>query len=206
MLMSSMYTGLFANPAVVPQTYLSQPPLIDPEILSKQGTGFLEESPGNRSSMRLMCMFALFAAIVFGALTMVRSNGMPVKNADGTISTFYPPRDDTGLTLTFGFLIAAFAPKAIQKFAEQRLGTYSPTPGTAAAAAAAALQGQNQMLTTALANAVEDPRLSALQMEINALRTKLAQPSPPPPPSSNGTVHAAAVATPLQQIRQGDSL
>ena len=59
------------------------------------------------------------------------------------------------------------------------------------------------MLTTALANAVEDPRLSALQMEINALRTKLAQPSPP---SSNGTVHAAAVATPLQQIRQGDSL
>lgn len=201
----NMYTDPATPAAFFPRSALLQSPLIDPEIISKQGTGFLEESPGNRSAMRLMCMFALVAAIVFGALTMVRSNGMQVKNADGSISTVYPPRDDTGLTLTFGFLIAAFAPKAVQKFAEQRLRTYVPTPGNTAAAVAS-LAGQNQLLTTALANAVEDPRLSALQTEINALRARLAEQSVPPPTSLNGTALSTPVATPLQQIRQGDSL
>lgn len=195
-----MYTGLYTTPNLLPRNALLQSPLIDPEVISKQGTGFLEESPGNRSAMRLMCMFALIAAIIFGALTMVRSNGMQVKNADGTISTVYPPRDDTGLTLTFGFLIAAFAPKAVQKFAEQRLRAYLPLQGSAAPT-----EGQNQLLATALANA-EDPRLSALQKEINALREKLTQQPAPPPASANGTALTAAVATPLQQIRQGDSL
>jgi hypothetical protein len=203
-----MYTGLYAQPPIIARNNLIQPSLIDPEIFSKQGTGFLEESPGNRSAMRLMCMFALIASIVFGGLTMVRSNGMQVTGADGTTKTVYPPRDDTGLTLTFGFLIAAFAPKAVQKFAEQRLRAYTAIPPNALTTAAAALQGENQVLTTALTNAVEDPRWSALQQEINALRAKLAAqpPSQSVPASSNGTALSAVVATPLQQIREGGTL
>jgi hypothetical protein len=153
-----MYTGFYAQPSIIARNNSIQSPLIDPEILSKQGTGFLEESPGNRSAMRLMCMLALIAAIVFGGLTMVRSNGIETKNADGSTRTVYPPRDDTGLTLTFGFLIAAFAPKAVQKFAEQRLRAYNPIPPGALTTAAAALQGENQLLTTALASAGEDSR------------------------------------------------
>ena len=85
-------------------------------------TGFLEESPGNRSAMRLMCLLALLASIGFGALTMVRSAPTVRRDADGQESVTYPPRDDTGMTLTFLFLLAAFAPKVLQKFAEQRLG------------------------------------------------------------------------------------
>lgn len=204
----AMYTGFYAQPPIIARNNLVQPSLIDPEIFSKQGTGFLEESPGNRSAMRLMCMLALIASIVFGGLTMVRSNGMQVTAADGTTKTVYPPRDDTGLTLTFGFLIAAFAPKAVQKFAEQRLQAYSAIPPSPLTTAAAALQGENQVLSTALANVVEDPRLSVLQQEINALRAKLAaqQPATPVAPSSNGTALSTAVATPLQQIREGGTL
>lgn len=213
-----MYTGLYTEAPILAGKSIIENPLIDPEILSKQGTGFLEESPGNRSAMRLMCMMALITAIVFGALTLVRSNGQQAQTANGT-TTIYPPRDDTGLTLTFGFLIAAFAPKAVQKFAEQRLRAYTPIPGAlpstlaTAAGTLATTAGVPVPQITALANAVGDPRLSALQLEIDALRSKLAQavaPQPvglqPAPTSLNGTALSAPVVTPLQQIRQGESL
>jgi hypothetical protein len=66
--------------------------------------GFLEEDNGNKSSMRLMALIALIAAIIFGVLILLR--GDPSGN---------------GLYLTIGFLIAAFCPKAIQKFAEEQM-------------------------------------------------------------------------------------
>ena len=66
--------------------------------------GFLQEDNGNNSSMRLMSLIALLSAIVFGGLTMVNPNTKEV-----------------GINLTFSFLVAAFAPKAVQKFAENRL-------------------------------------------------------------------------------------
>jgi len=64
--------------------------------------GFFEESPGVKSSIRLMSFFSLFAAIVFGILTI---------NTPG----------ENGLFITFGFLLGAFAPKAVQKFAELQI-------------------------------------------------------------------------------------
>lgn len=203
-----MYTGLYQGTPVNAANNLMPTAMIDPEILSKHGTGFLEESPGNRSCMRLMCMMALISAIVFGGLTMMRSQGVPTKTADGALTTVYPPRDDTGLTLTFGFLIAAFAPKAVQKFAEQRLRPLSALPPGTVATVASALPGANALLTNAVAAAAEDPRFSALQQEIAALRAKLTaqQVQQPAPPSSNGTALTAPVPTPLQQIRLGDSL
>ncbi len=68
--------------------------------------GFLEEAPGRKSSMRAMSFMALIASIMFGMISMLYST------ADN---------QQTGIFLTFGFLLAAFAPKALQKFAESRI-------------------------------------------------------------------------------------
>lgn len=70
---------------------------------NKPGKGtFFKEDNGNLSSMRLMCFISLLASMLFGVLTIY------TKNTDGII-------------ITFGFLIGAFAPKAVQKFAEQKV-------------------------------------------------------------------------------------
>jgi len=66
--------------------------------------GFLDEEPGRKSAMRAMSFCALLAAIVFAALTLVH----PVASQGGN-----------GIYITFGFLLAAFAPKALQKYAEK---------------------------------------------------------------------------------------
>lgn len=69
--------------------------------------GFFLEDNGSKSSMRLMSFIALMAAIAFGALTLLN----PTKTINGT----------DGIYITFGFLLSAFAPKAVQKFAETKL-------------------------------------------------------------------------------------
>ncbi|MEG4247615.1 hypothetical protein QUB37_20600 [Microcoleus sp. AT3-A2] len=61
---------------------------------------FLQENNGHYSAMRAMSFIALIAAIGFGAITITS------KNADGKY-------------ITTSFLVAAFAPKAVQKFAER---------------------------------------------------------------------------------------
>ncbi len=63
--------------------------------------GFLTDYNGKPSSMRLMSWVALFTAIIFGWITLTQKDNQT-----------------TGVQITFGFLIAAFAPKAVQKFAE----------------------------------------------------------------------------------------
>jgi len=70
--------------------------------------GFFEEDNGARSEMRLMCFVSLLAAIGFGLLTILLS---AAGKSDG----------GNGLFITFGFLVGAFAPKAVQKFAEQKM-------------------------------------------------------------------------------------
>lgn len=67
-------------------------------------SGFFEEDNRNLSSMRLMSFVALIAAIIFGVLTVL------VKDVN----------ESTGIYITFGFLLAGFAPKALQKFAETK--------------------------------------------------------------------------------------
>ena len=67
--------------------------------------GFLEEDANTKSSMRLMCFISLIVAIVFGLITLLN------KTTDG----------QTGLLMTMGFLLGAFAPKALQKFMEEKL-------------------------------------------------------------------------------------
>lgn len=71
----------------------------------EQTVGFLDESEGNRSSMRLFCFISLIASICFGLLTLLNE----ATNAS------------IGLYMTMGFLLAAFAPKALQKFMEEKL-------------------------------------------------------------------------------------
>ena len=72
-----------------------------PRITGKPG--FLEDDQGNPSSMRVMSVVALIAGIVFGLLT-----------------TLHPAasKGENGLYITMSFLLAAFVPKALQKFAE----------------------------------------------------------------------------------------
>ena len=67
--------------------------------------GYLTDDHGHPSSMRLMSMVALIASIMFGFITLFHDEA----------------NDANGLYLTGLFLIAAFAPKALQKFAEANL-------------------------------------------------------------------------------------
>ena len=67
--------------------------------------GFLKDADGKPSSMRLMSVIALFASIFFGWMTI--ESDAPNQN---------------GVFITTAFLLAAFAPKALQKFIEN----YSP--------------------------------------------------------------------------------
>jgi hypothetical protein len=60
---------------------------------------FVQEDNGKYSTMRAMSFIALIAAIVFGAMTIISNNS-------------------AGKDITTAFLAAAFAPKAIQRFAE----------------------------------------------------------------------------------------
>ena len=71
--------------------------------------GFLREADGKPSVMRLMSVIALFASIWFGWITL-NSNA----------------ESQNGVYITTAFLIAAFAPKALQKFIEN----YYPTDKT----------------------------------------------------------------------------
>jgi len=66
-------------------------------------TTFFQEDNGNRSSMRLMCFVSLITAIICGILVTIGKG-----TSDGVI-------------ITFGFLVAAFAPKAVQKLAEANI-------------------------------------------------------------------------------------
>ena len=63
--------------------------------------GFLQEEAGSNSSMRLMCFVSLIASIVFASISL----------QSGSV-------ESGELYIIFGFLVAAFAPKAVQKFAE----------------------------------------------------------------------------------------
>ena len=65
--------------------------------------GYLEEKDGTPSSMRLMSMMSFVASVVFAGLAITGNGG-----ADGVV-------------ITFGFLVGAFAPKAVQKFAETKV-------------------------------------------------------------------------------------
>jgi hypothetical protein len=67
--------------------------------------GFFEEKPGVKSSMRLMSFLSLLAAMGMGVLTL------------------YSEGSADGLMITFGFLLGAFAPKTVQKFAEQKISS-----------------------------------------------------------------------------------
>ena len=74
-----------------------------PANSSEQGqelAEFLQEDNGHFSAMRAMSFIGLIAAIRFGAVTITS------KNSDGKY-------------VTTSFLVAAFAPKAVQKFAER---------------------------------------------------------------------------------------
>jgi len=67
--------------------------------------GYLEDNEGNPSSMRLMSVIALVASIMFGLVTVLHKNAQDSEN---------------GVFITVAFLLAAFAPKAFQKFAENK--------------------------------------------------------------------------------------
>jgi hypothetical protein len=60
----------------------------------------LQGNNGKYSTMRAMSFIALIAAIVFGAITITNN-------------------DPDGTEITIAFLVAAFAPKAVQRFAER---------------------------------------------------------------------------------------
>ena len=167
-------------------------------------TGFLEESPGHRSSMRLMCLLALLASIAFAAVTMLRSAPTLSRDSGGKETLTYPPRDDTGMIISFAFLLAAFAPKVVQKFAEQRLsdlkgsGLRELLLDTVSGSSA----GQPAAVTTA----PEDPRLRQLLEEVERLRAEIERSRTPIQVSAATPVAPPAALPPLERIRLSGSL
>lgn len=66
----------------------------------KELAEIFQEDNRKYSTMRAMSFIALIAAIVFGAMTITSD-------------------DADGRYITIAFLVAAFAPKAVQRFAER---------------------------------------------------------------------------------------
>ena len=106
---SSLTNGSNLSNSSVESLLLSSNPH-DKRVILGQMCGVVSEHTGKSSSMRLMSFVALLAAIMFGLLTVLHAgdHGVSSDNTDG-------------IYITFGFLIAAFAPKAVQKFAEIKL-------------------------------------------------------------------------------------
>lgn len=73
--------------------------------------GYLTDDHGHPSSMRLMSMLALVAATAFGLITVLAKE----------------VNHENGLYITVLFVLAAFAPKALQKFAEARFPQPMPS-------------------------------------------------------------------------------
>ncbi|WP_216906431.1 hypothetical protein [Synechococcus sp. CCY 0621] len=172
-------------------------------------TGFLEESPGNRSAMRLMCLLALLASIGFAAVTMVRSAPMLTRDSSGQETLTSPPRDDTGIVISFAFLLAAFAPKVLQKFAEQRLGDLksSGLRELVLDAVSGSMDRQPAAAATLTPTPTEDPRLRPLLEEVERLRAEIERSRTPIQVSAATPVPPPAPAlTPLERIRLGGSL
>ena len=69
---------------------------------------YLTDDNGNPSNMRVMSVISLIASIAFGLIEILRP-----------VSTMR--NDMNGLYITMAFLVAAFAPKAVQKFAELKV-------------------------------------------------------------------------------------
>ena len=67
--------------------------------------GIFEESENNKSTMRVMCFISLLTSILFGIITLLHAGAAANAN---------------GLYITAMFLVGAFAPKAVQKFAERK--------------------------------------------------------------------------------------
>lgn len=77
--------------------------------MSGEKVGYFEEKSGKKSSMRLMSFASLIMSGIFGLITVLLER-------DGIQSV-------NGIYITFGFLLGAFAPKTIQKFAETALSS-----------------------------------------------------------------------------------
>lgn len=71
-----------------------------------EAVGFFEEDPKARSSMRLMCFMSLVFGMVLALITLLMADAAVVS---------------AGVFLTTLFIVGAFAPKAIQKFAEMKM-------------------------------------------------------------------------------------
>jgi hypothetical protein len=137
--------------------------------------GFFEEISGNKSSMRLMSFIALISAIIFGIITVNKSG----QNQN---------KDDTGIYITFGFLLSAFAPKALQKFAER-------IPQSSQLQAIEQFQGQTQasqlQASQLQASQLQASQLQASQSQLQAILEQL-----------QASQIQAKVQTPLHQIEQ----
>lgn len=67
--------------------------------MDEKPAGYLQDDNGNNSSMRGMCFLSLLGAFFFGWVAVTKGG-------------------ENSLIVYFGFLIAAFVPKGLQKFVE----------------------------------------------------------------------------------------
>jgi hypothetical protein len=107
------------------------------------------------------------------------------------------------MLISFAFLLAAFAPKVVQKFAEQRLGDLNGSGLRELLVSSVA----SQPAAAVAATLTEDPGLRQLLEEVERLRAEIARSRTPIQVSAATPVAPPAAAlTPLERIRLGGSL
>lgn len=74
----------------------------------KKEVGFFEEEYSAKSGMRLMCFLSLLFSMVCAVITLLFADAAVVS---------------AGVFITTVFVVGAFAPKAIQKFAEIKMNS-----------------------------------------------------------------------------------
>ena len=89
-----------------PQQRRQRPPNPKPAPPLPRKAEFLEEDNGNRSETRLMCFLSLLFSFAMSLLTVqLEDSGAR----------------EIGLLLSMAFLLGAFAPKVLQKYAEEKI-------------------------------------------------------------------------------------
>jgi hypothetical protein len=92
--------------------------------MEKEPVGFFYETRTKKSSIRLYSFISLMAGILY-AFTLIILDAIVKLRLDDNGNSGVDMLNMNSLVIFLGFLVGAFAPKVISKFAELKLGKIS---------------------------------------------------------------------------------